>query len=92
MFLKLREIQIVEEEKTKKLTHKEKMKLSRSDRKVGYNDSDLFLKCCMLTLLIRNCFEEFKRERTTRKRFRREENNRFFKDKIKTGSQNFFIK
>ena len=32
--LKLKEIQIVEEEKAKKLTHKEKMKLSRTDRKV----------------------------------------------------------
>ena len=34
--LKLKEIHIVEE-KAKKLTHKEKMKLSRADRKVNYN-------------------------------------------------------
>ncbi len=34
LFLKLREIQVVEEEKARKLTHKEKMKLSRTDRKV----------------------------------------------------------
>jgi hypothetical protein len=33
LYLKLKEIQIVEEEKSKKLTHKQKMKLSRTDRK-----------------------------------------------------------
>ena len=32
--LKLQEIHIVEDEKNKQLTHKEKMKLSRNDRKV----------------------------------------------------------
>lgn len=32
--LKLKEIQVIEDEKEKQLSHKEKMKLSRSDRKV----------------------------------------------------------
>ena len=32
--LKLKEIHIVDDEKNKQLTHKEKMKLSRNDRKV----------------------------------------------------------
>ena len=33
LHLKLKEIPVIEEEKAKKLTHKEKMKLSRTDRK-----------------------------------------------------------
>ena len=41
--LKLKEIQIVEDKK-KKLTHKEKMKLSRTDRKVNLSIRSEFTK------------------------------------------------
>jgi hypothetical protein len=33
--LRLKEIQVIDDEKSKKLTHKEKMKMSRNDRKVS---------------------------------------------------------